>query len=71
MHTNKKIKQSKRSHFMVFIHHKSDRISYRPKKVPGNNSYADVVKFGKKTFILGTSIIKGIRMKKFDQKCVC
>ena len=56
---------------MVFIHHKSDRISYRPKKVPGNNSYADVVKFGKKTFILGTSIIKGIRMKKFNQKCVC
>ena len=31
--------------------------------VPGNSKYSDTVRNGKKMFIVGTSMVKGIRMK--------
>ena len=34
--------------------------------VPGNAKYSNAVRFGRKTVILGTSMIKGIRMKEFN-----
>lgn len=36
------------------------------KTVPGNSSYRDAVKFGRKSIIIGTSMVKGIRMKEFN-----
>lgn len=60
------IKQSKRPNFLA-NGHENDRINYRPKAVPGNRSYKDMVSFGKKTLILVTGLIKGIRMKEFNQ----
>ena len=61
------IKQTKRPNFLVNRHHANDRINYRPKAVPGKRSYKDVVSFGKKTLILGTGSIQGIRLKEFNQ----
>ena len=34
--------------------------------MPGNAKYSDAVEFGRKTVILGTSMIKGIRRKEFN-----
>ena len=36
--------------------------------VPGNTDFNNTVKFGRKTYILGTSMIKGIRRKEFNSK---
>ena len=36
--------------------------------VPGNTDFNNAVKFGRKTYILGTSMIKGIRRKEFNSK---
>ena len=36
--------------------------------VPGNTDFNNTVKFGRKTNILGTSMIKGIRRKEFNSK---
>lgn len=59
--------QSKRPNFIVKRHHENRRIRYRPKTLPGNSSYKDVVNFGKKNFILGTSMVKRRRMKEYNQ----
>lgn len=61
------VKQNKRPNIVINRKHENDRMNYRPKVVPGNSSYNDVVKYGKKTFILGTSMVKGMRMKEFNQ----
>ena len=34
--------------------------------VPGNSKYSEAVRNGKKTFIVGTSMVKGIRMKEVN-----
>ena len=36
--------------------------------VHGNTDFNNAVKFGRKTYILGTSMIKGIRRKEFNSK---
>ena len=36
--------------------------------VPGNTDFNNTVKYGRKTYILGTSMIKGIRSKEFNSK---
>ena len=36
---------------------------WRQRTVPGNRKYGDTVQKGKKTFIVGTSMVKGIRMR--------
>ena len=36
--------------------------------VPGNTDFNNAVKFGRKTYILGTSMIKGIQRKEFNSK---
>ena len=61
-----KVKQIKKPHVIVNYHQENDKGDHTPKTVPGNSTYKDVVKFGKKTFILGTSMVKGIRMKEFN-----
>ena len=36
--------------------------------VPGNTKYSDTVRNGKKTFIVGTSMVNGIRMKEVNSQ---
>ena len=36
--------------------------------VPGNSKYSDTVRNGKKTFIVGTSMVKGIKMKEVNSQ---
>ena len=50
-------------------HNKNNHSNARniEKVIPGNTTYRDAVKFGKKTFIFGTSMVKGIRNKEFNQ----
>ena len=36
--------------------------------VPGNSKYSDAVRNSKKTFIIGTSMVKGIRMKEINSQ---
>ena len=52
---------------MVNRYHENNTRNYRPKTVPGNSSYKDLAKGGKKCFILGTSVIIVIKMKEFTQ----
>lgn len=46
---------------------KTTVLNYRVKIVPGNSSNKDMAKLGKNTFILGTSVVEGRRMKEFTQ----
>ena len=39
---------------------------------PGNNNFNEVVRYGRKTYVLGTSMVKGIRRNEFNshlRKC--
>ena len=43
-----------------------DRFESIGNHMPGNAKYSDAVTYGRKTVILRTSMIKGIRMKEFN-----
>ena len=60
---------NRRPSIVTNLHQENDKQTWKPlkKTVPGNSSYKDAVKYGRKTYIIGTSMVKGIRMKEFNQ----
>ena len=51
----------------VVVKNNPEREPYFKKTVPGNANYADITKEGKKTCIIGASIVKRIRMWEFNK----
>ena len=51
----------------VIVKNNPEREPYFKKTVPGNANYADITKEGKKTCIIGASIVKRIRMWEFNK----
>ena len=50
-----------------YIHqHQQQEKQFSTPIVPGHTTYSESLKFGKKTFVFGTSLIKGIRQKEFN-----
>ena len=46
----------------------NDNSSWQQRIVPGNSKYSDTVRNGKKTFIVGTSMVKSIRMREVNSQ---
>ena len=46
----------------------SDNSFWQQRTVPGNSKYSDSVRNGKKTFIVGKSMVKGIRTKEVNSQ---
>ena len=62
------IKNTQRPPVVTNNYPENNNPAYRNHKptVPGNAKYSDTVRFGRETVILGTSMIKGIRIKEFN-----
>ena len=63
---NNKQKNSRRPSLIINQHPENDITPRKLKTVPGNCTYGDAVRYGKKTYIVGTSMVKGIKMKEFS-----
>lgn len=63
---NKQIQFRKRPFNIVNQHPENDKQTYSKRVSPGNSSYNDVVNSKRKVYIVGTSMIKGIRHKEFN-----
>ena len=59
-------KQNHRHNPVIKHFPETDNPFWQQRTVPGNNRYSDTVRNGKKTFIVGTSMVKGIRMKEVN-----
>ena len=46
----------------------NDNPFWQKRTVPGNSNYSDTVQNGKKTFIVGTSMVNGIKMKEVNNQ---
>ena len=66
--TTTTIKNTKRPPAVTYNFPENNNPTWRNHKptVPGNAKYSDAVRYGRKTVILRTSMIKGIRMKEFN-----
>ena len=51
----------------VINNHQCHANTHIQKVVPGNGTYREACKFGKKTFVFGTSMIKGVRQNEFNR----
>ena len=49
----------------VILHQDNDTRNFET-VIPGNGTYIEACKYGKKTFVFGTSMVKGIRVKEFN-----
>ena len=56
-------KQNHRPNPVINHFPENDNLFWQQRTVPGSSKYSDTVRNGKKTFIVGTSTVKGIRMK--------
>ena len=56
-------KQNHRPNPVINHYPENDNPFWQQRTVPGNSKYSDTVRNGKKTFIVGTSMVKGIRVK--------
>ena len=56
-------KQNHRPNPVIKHFPENDNPLWQQRTVPGNSKYSNTVRNGKKTFIVGTSMVKGIRMK--------
>ena len=70
-HKNYQSIMNRRPQVVTNLHQDNDKQTWRQttrKTVPGNSSYKDAVKYGRKTYIIGTSMVKGLRMREFNQQ---
>ena len=61
-------KQNHRPNPVINRFPENDNPFWQQRTVPENSKYSDTVRNGKKTFIVGTSMIKGIRMKEVNSQ---
>ena len=61
-------KQNHRPNPVINHFPENDNPFWQQRTVPGNSKYSETVRNGKKTFIVGTSMVKGIRMKEVNSQ---
>ena len=65
-HTPAYRKQNHRRNPVINHFPENDNTFRQQRTVPESSKYSDTVQNGKKTFIVGTSMVKGIRMKEVN-----
>ena len=59
-------KQNHQPNLIINHFSENDYPFWQQRRLPENSKYSDTVRNGKKTFIVGASIVKGIRMKEVN-----